>query len=456
MLKKVLAISLCLLTTSAFAQVSFEAQDIGEIYQTNTGHSTILFTNAGDKPVKIFAVAPAYDKDGVGQFKLPATVAPKTSVNIPVTVFSGMDAGDHRHIFNIDTDMAKRPRVQALVHLFGLSVLDDPEPKVELGTINSNAVSVAKTVTLSSREVPDFHIARIVEAPDFATAKILPDGRTVSIAGNPAASWGRHDGFVKVALNSTVQPQAWIAVTADVHGDVIPSANPVEMGVFRTTKLPIVVQLKSRDGKPVKLGKVSIEGIKATLTKEACVGGAAGCAQISVKVADDQPGGRVQGKLLVELPDFHRQLPIDMGGLYLPESVKVHSLDEAMQKNSKSSSAEAPPLDLKSALQKSTEVAPLPVADPPGHGPLLKWQVSNENNVYGYLVYRGDAENGPFLRVDKDIVRVEAGKGDNITTSYAWRDDSATAGKTYWYYIGMLYRDGSKQQLSGPQPVKAK
>ncbi|MDE1960563.1 MAG: hypothetical protein KGH80_03110, partial [Xanthomonadaceae bacterium] len=119
-------------------------------------------------------------------------------------------------------------------------------------------------------------------------------------------------------------------------------------------------------------------------------------------------------------------------------------------------STEPPPLDLKSALQKSTEAAPPPPVDPPGHGPLLKWQVSNENNLYGYLIYRGDGENGPFLRVNRDIVRVGEDKGDGVTSTYAWRDDSATAGKTYWYYIGMLYRDGSKQQLSGPQKVMAK
>ena len=309
---------------------------------------------------------------------------------------------------------------------------------------------------LSSREVPDFRITRIIETPDFATAKILTDGHTVSIVGKTDASWGLHDGYLKVALNSTVQPEAWIEVTADVHGEVIPSSNPVEMGVFRTTKLPFVVQLKSRDGKPVKLGRVSLEGFKAVATKEPCIGDVTGCAQISVKIADDQTTGTVHGKLLVDLPDFHRQLPIQMAGLYLPESVKVHSLNEEMEKNTKSS-AEPPPLDLKSALQNSTQTrSAAPPADPPGHGPLLKWQVSNENNIYGYLVYRGDAESGPFLRVNKEIVHVDAGKGDGITSTYAWRDDSATAGKTYWYYIGMLYRDGTKQQLSGPQAVKAK
>ncbi|MCE7951747.1 MAG: hypothetical protein DYH18_11675 [Xanthomonadales bacterium PRO7] len=445
-----------LFAASAYAQVTLEAQDVGEIYQGNTGHSAILFNNTSNKSIKILLVTPAFEKDGVGEFKLPATVASKTSVNIPVTVFSGMDAGDHRHIFNIETDAPKSPRVSTLVHLFGLSVLDDAAPNVDLGTVNTNTAPPSKTVTLSSREVPNFHITRIVEMPDFVTAKIEPDGRTVSISGKSDAGWGLHDGYVKVALNSTVQPQAWIAVTADVHGDVIPSANPVEMGSFRNTKQPFLVQLKSRDGIPVKLGKVTLEGFMGTVTKGPCIGNTVGCAQISVAVAKNLASGIVRGKLLVELPAYHRALPIAIGGFYLPESAKVISLNQAMERGPKSS-AEPPPLDLKSALQNSTQAdSALPPTDPPGHGPLLKWQVSNENNIYGYLVYRGDAENGPFLRVNKDIVHVGADKGDGITSSYAWRDDSATAGKTYWYYIGMLNRDGSKQQLSGPQEVKAK
>ena len=37
-----------------------------------------------------------------------------------------------------------------------------------------------------------------------------------------------------------------------------------------------------------------------------------------------------------------------------------------------------------------------------------KWQTSNESVVYGYLIYRADTENGEYLRVNKDIVRVSA------------------------------------------------
>jgi hypothetical protein len=453
-LKTALALLLLLAAAPTFAQVTYEAQEVGELYQANIGHSTILFNNIGDKPVKILSVTPANADDKVGDFKLPTTVAPRTSVNIPVTVYSGMDSGDSRHNFNVETDIANRPRLTVPIHLFAMSVLDDPKPKADLGTVNTNSAPPVKTVNLSSREVPDFRITRIVEMPDFATAKILPDGHTVSIDGNPAASWGRHDGFVKVALNSTVQSQAWIHVTADVHGEVIPSQNPVDMGLFRNAKPSLELQLRSRDGKPVKLGKISIEDMQAKVIRKACTGVIQGCEQLELSLTVGPAMGRIHGKLLVDLPDFHRQLPIDVFGWYLPEDVKTRSLEDALQKKS---SAEPPPLDLKSALQNSTQThSAAPPVDPPGHGPLLKWQVSNENNIYGYLVYRGDAENGPFLRVNKDIVHVDAGKGDGITSTYAWRDDSATAGKTYWYYIGMLYRDGTKQQLSGPQAVKAK
>lgn len=456
MLKFPLVALMILTAVPAFAQVTVEAQDVGEVYQTNTTHSTIMFNNHGASAVKILSVTPQFVQDSVGKFQFPAVVAPRTSVNIPVIVSSRMDAGYRTHVFSVKTDLPKHVEYRGLVRMFSLSILDDASPKIDLGTVNTDKAPAAKTITLSSREVPDFRIERVIETPDFVTATILPDGHTVSIAGKTDAGWGRHEAYVKVALNSKVQPQAWIDVSADVHGDVIPSQNPVEMGVFRDTRLPIMVQLKSRDGSAVNLGAVSIHGIKATTTKQACVGNAQGCAQISVQVAADQPGGQVRGQLLVELPDYHRILPIDMGGLYLPESIKVHSLNEMDEKSAKASK-ELPPLDLKSALQQSTQAAVAsPPAIPPGHGPLLKWQVSNESNVYGYMIYRGNGEDGPFLRVDKDIIRIQGTVGDGQTHSYAWRDESATAGKTYWYYIGMLKRDGSKQELSGPQKVIAK
>jgi hypothetical protein len=103
-------------------------------------------------------------------------------------------------------------------------------------------------------------------------------------------------------------------------------------------------------------------------------------------------------------------------------------------------------VDLKQAIKQGIGAANL--APPAGEGPLLKWSVAHENLVYGYLVYRADAESGPFLRINKEMIRAEPQETGGV---YQWRDTMAEKGKTYWYYVGIVDTSGNKQQLSGPQ-----
>jgi len=51
---------------------------------------------------------------------------------------------------------------------------------------------------------------------------------------------------------------------------------------------------------------------------------------------------------------------------------------------------------------------------------------------------------------------VNVGESDAKSGSYQWRDDSAESGKTYWYSIGVINRNGSRQDLTGAQKVTAK
>ena len=90
---------------------------------------------------------------------------------------------------------------------------------------------------------------------------------------------------------------------------------------------------------------------------------------------------------------------------------------------------------------------------PPGNGPLLKWQVANEQQVYGYLVNRAGRESGPFVRVNPDVIKA-ASSGSGWT--YQWRDETALAGRTYWYYISIINKAGKIEQLSSPQKIVAK
>ena len=69
-------------------------------------------------------------------------------------------------------------------------------------------------------------------------------------------------------------------------------------------------------------------------------------------------------------------------------------------------------------------------------------------------MFRGEHEDGPFRRVTPHVIRSTA--TDNEAVKYQYRDNTAQSGKAYWYYIGVVYNDGHKQQLSGPQKFVAK
>ena len=78
----------------------------------------------------------------------------------------------------------------------------------------------------------------------------------------------------------------------------------------------------------------------------------------------------------------------------------------------------------------------------------------HESAIHGYAIYRAESESGPFVRINKDTIATTAiGEGG---ASYQWRDNTATSGKTYWYYVGLLNKDGSKGNLTPPQKAIAK
>jgi hypothetical protein len=451
----------CWIPQLGFAQISVTTQDLGEVYQCMRTKSDITLGNATDSPIKILGIKPLREGDKVLSF--PTVIPPKSSVYVPVEVFSARDSGYSTHWFHIDLDDPEHSKYSARVHGFGLSVLDDALPTLDLGVIDTGKIVAPKTIVLSSREVPDFQITRVIETPDFVDARILSDHHTLEVDSKANAAWGKHLAVVKVGLNSTRQPEAWIKVSADIHGDVIPSQNPLNVGVLRTGEdHSFLVQLKSRNGQSFGVNGIKTDGIKASVLTQACTGIESGCVQLQIRLGNDQPTGRIAGNIRVNLPEYHQELPIEVTGMLLDKDAKVISLDEQVKKsadgNSPQTSANpAAKIDIKSALEQSihkeSTAAPETI---PGKGPLLKWKIANEQSVYGYLIYRSDSETGPFLRVNNEVVRVQGDGSAGLESSYQWRDNSAESGKLYWYYIGMLNKDGTKPQLSGPQKVVAK
>jgi len=85
-------------------------------------------------------------------------------------------------------------------------------------------------------------------------------------------------------------------------------------------------------------------------------------------------------------------------------------------------------------------------ADPPQV--VLRWTASQEDGVYGYLVYRADRRAGPFRRVNREIIHVQRGQPE-AAGAYRFVDTAVEPGRTYFYYLDVVSMGGLKQRLSG-------
>lgn len=92
---------------------------------------------------------------------------------------------------------------------------------------------------------------------------------------------------------------------------------------------------------------------------------------------------------------------------------------------------------------------PRPTATTPT-GPLvtLRWTASKEHGTYGYLVYRAERRDGPFVRVNPTIIRAR-GVGDEAEAVYVFVDEDVASGRTYHYYLDVITDAGAKQRFSG-------
>ena len=78
---------------------------------------------------------------------------------------------------------------------------------------------------------------------------------------------------------------------------------------------------------------------------------------------------------------------------------------------------------------------------------VLRWQAQNEKGVYGYLVFRAEQPEGPFLRISRQIVHVPPdapGIG-----SYQFIDRDVEPGRTYYYTLDLVRSTGHKTRFSG-------
>jgi hypothetical protein len=83
-----------------------------------------------------------------------------------------------------------------------------------------------------------------------------------------------------------------------------------------------------------------------------------------------------------------------------------------------------------------------------------KWSLASEQDNFGFDVYRGDSEDGEFVKLNKDPI-LGAGTTDE-TQKYSWRDDSIDPCKDYWYYVESISTSGKHEKMTPTFKAAAK
>jgi len=82
------------------------------------------------------------------------------------------------------------------------------------------------------------------------------------------------------------------------------------------------------------------------------------------------------------------------------------------------------------------------------------WTTASEEENFGYDVYRGDSEDGPFVKLTKKPI---LGNGTTPEThKYEFADTSIDPCKDYWYYVESIATDGSREKFTPVFHVPAK
>ncbi len=85
---------------------------------------------------------------------------------------------------------------------------------------------------------------------------------------------------------------------------------------------------------------------------------------------------------------------------------------------------------------------------------VIRWRTVSEHANFGFNVYRGLSENGPFVQVNTDPIQ-GAGTTD-MPHVYEYSDESAGADTVYWYYVESISLNGDRRRITPIYPSKSK
>lgn len=433
-------------------------------YQFATVTHRFPFRNRGDEPVVIeqtLALAP-----GGAVEAAPRVVPPGGAGEIVVRQSLAGALGLVTFRYALVTDEPGVSRYRVLLSGFVQSAYEPEHADLDFGVVDC-ATGGMRALELLSREVARLEVAEISGVPDGARVRIderagdTGEGVRIRVELPPGGLLGARSGRFRLRTNVPHQPEFEVSFRANVFCDLVPAENPVVLGLGNEgVPLSREVELVSRAGRPVEIDRAVDPTLAVATQLLACAEERPSC--VTLRLAVDNPvKGGLNGTVLVYAKGAEEPVPLGYTGMIVGAEKavkKVEILDPA--------SDAAPPPRAEARAEARAVPAPRPhegsgaaataaaTASPPpaaagGTVPqaVLKWVTREETEVYGYLVYRAVHREGPFTRVNAQVVPAAGREGG--PHSYEFIDRDVEVGTTYYYYLDLVTRSGAKKRFSG-------
>lgn len=76
----------------------------------------------------------------------------------------------------------------------------------------------------------------------------------------------------------------------------------------------------------------------------------------------------------------------------------------------------------------------------------VRWTTASEVDNFGYDVFRGEAEDGPFTKLTAQPML--GGGTTDETHKYEYRDDAIDPCKDYWYFVESISTGGAREKFT--------
>lgn len=444
-----------LLPVSSSGKFEFSNAEFGQSHPFAKVHVNLTARNMSGASINVERIAAREPNGGTVSYA-PGLIKAGASIPIGVDISLNEDVGRVAYYFDVFARGQKDPIDGFVVRGFADWLVSPAGTDIDLGTFEV-AKPVKRVLPIEVRPGASLKLVSVKKESEYFSAKIVQDGNALELASRSDAPWSSFDEKLLVNTDNDLQPVVAFRLRGQARGQVVPSLDPLDFGLLREGQsAELIVVLNDVSGKPLQTGTVTAKSrMKVDTAVVDCTPKSPSCKNLKVAYPPMSMLGTTGGVLEVQLPAYKRSLFIRFGAIGIGKDTQIRSLADdfkAAQEQSKS---------ISSVLQSSVanvpdkKAVPASMPTPEGSGPLLKWQVTNEYDIYGYEIYRSNAENGSYSRVSEKII--ERLDGDpEAGSSYQWRDSTAKSGETYWYYIEIVYNKGRKQQFTSPQKFVAK